>query len=186
MREAIDLVLAGHEPYPALVVDRFWDIVATNAAIPALLDGVSPALLEPPVNVLRVSLHPEGMAPRIANLGEWRAHLLERLERQIALTGEAAAARARRGGRGLPGARGRRGSPPMVAEAGDRRGDAAAHPRGRAGASSPPSPPSAPRSRSPPPSSSIESFFPADGETAPGAAGTTSGGNRHTYLDLGR
>ena len=96
VREAIDLVLAGHEPYPALVFDRFWDLVAANAAIAALLDGVSPALLEPPVNVLRVALHPEGMAPRIANLSEWRAHLLERLERQIALTGEPRCASSRR------------------------------------------------------------------------------------------
>src|SRR3954463_985779 len=88
VRRALDLVLAGHDPYPAVVVDRAWNMVAGNRAVGVLTAGVAPALLEPPVNVLRVSLHPEGMAPRIANLGEWRAHLLERLGRQVALTGD--------------------------------------------------------------------------------------------------
>jgi transcriptional regulator with XRE-family HTH domain len=88
VREALDLVLKGHEPYPALVVDRGWNMVAANQAVPALLAGIAPALLEPPVNVLRASLHPDGLAPRIANLGEWRGHLLDRLGRQIALTGD--------------------------------------------------------------------------------------------------
>src|SRR3954467_14336038 len=88
VRRALDLVLAGHDPYPAVVVDRAWNMVAANSAIGVLTAGVAPELLEPPVNVLRVSLHPDGMAPRIANLGEWRAHLLERLGRQVALTGD--------------------------------------------------------------------------------------------------
>jgi transcriptional regulator with XRE-family HTH domain len=88
VRDALDLVLTGHEPYPAAVVDRGWNMVAANRAVPLLTEGVAPELLEPPANVLRASLHPEGMAPRIANLGEWRAHLLERLERQVSLTGD--------------------------------------------------------------------------------------------------
>lgn len=85
VREAIELVLRGHEPYPAAVVDRGWNLVAGNSGIALLTEGVSPELLEPPVNVLRVSLHPHGMAPRIANLAEWREHLLHRLRRQVAL-----------------------------------------------------------------------------------------------------
>ena len=89
VREALQAVLDGHEPYPAVVVDRVWEMVAGNRAVALLTEGVAPELLAPPVNVLRVSLHPEGVAPRIANLGEWRAHLLGRLGRQIALTGDA-------------------------------------------------------------------------------------------------
>jgi hypothetical protein len=89
-RKAIDLVLKGHEPYPALAVDRHWNLVANNAAVPALLAPADPSLLKPPVNVLRVSLHPGGLAPRIANLAEWRAHLLARLRRQIDLSADAA------------------------------------------------------------------------------------------------
>ena len=90
VRGALQLILDGHDPYPAIVVDRAWEMLAGNRAIALLIAGVAPDLLEPPVNVLRLSLHPEGVAPRIANLGEWRAHLLERLRRQIALTGDAA------------------------------------------------------------------------------------------------
>jgi transcriptional regulator with XRE-family HTH domain len=90
VREAIDRVLAGHEPHPAVVVDRQWELVAANRGLGVLLEGVAPHLLEPPVNVLRVGLHPEGLAARIANLGQWRAHLLERLGRQAALTGDPA------------------------------------------------------------------------------------------------
>ena len=82
-RRAIDLVLAGHEPYPALAIDRHWTLIASNKALAPLLAGVAPALLQPPVNVLRLSLHPDGVAPRIVNLQEWRSHLLERLRRQI-------------------------------------------------------------------------------------------------------
>jgi transcriptional regulator with XRE-family HTH domain len=88
-RRAVDLVLAGHEPYPALAVDRHWTLVAANRAVPPLLAGAAPSLLEPPLNVLRLSLHPQGLAPRIANLGQWRAHLLARLRRQIELTADA-------------------------------------------------------------------------------------------------
>jgi transcriptional regulator with XRE-family HTH domain len=92
VRAALDQVLAGHEPYPAAVVDREWEMVAGNRGVALLVDGVAPELLEPPVNVLRVALPPDGMAPRIANLGEWRAHLLERLARQVTLTGDPALA----------------------------------------------------------------------------------------------
>src|SRR5262245_42380532 len=82
-RTAVDLILKGHEPYPALAIDRHWSMVAANAAAARLVGAADPSLLEPPVNVLRLSLHPKGVAPRIANLPEWRAHLLERLRRQI-------------------------------------------------------------------------------------------------------
>jgi len=88
-RKAIDLVLAGHEPYPAIAVDRHWTLVAHNAAVPALLAGADPSLVQPPVNVLRLSLHPQGLAPRIANLAQWRAHLIARLHQQVAATGDA-------------------------------------------------------------------------------------------------
>src|SRR5258708_8857738 len=69
-RKAVDLVLKGHEPYPALAVDRHWTLVSHNAAIPPLLASAAPKLMQPPVNVLRLSLHPEGLAPRIENLAE--------------------------------------------------------------------------------------------------------------------
>jgi transcriptional regulator with XRE-family HTH domain len=88
VRAALRQVLAGHEPYPAVVVDRGWNLVDANASVALFLERVSPELLAPPANVLRVSLHPGGMAPHILNLGEWRAHLLGRLRRQIALTAD--------------------------------------------------------------------------------------------------
>jgi transcriptional regulator with XRE-family HTH domain len=87
-RKAVDLVLKGHEPYPALAVDRHWTLVASNAAVGPLVEGADPVLLRPPVNVLRLSLAPGGLAPRIANLPEWRAHLLDRLRRQVDLTAD--------------------------------------------------------------------------------------------------
>jgi transcriptional regulator with XRE-family HTH domain len=89
-RTAVEQVLAGHEPYPALAVDRHWTLVAANRAVAPLLAGIAPALIAPPVNVLRLALHPEGVAPRTANLPEWRAHLLARLRRQIELTADPA------------------------------------------------------------------------------------------------
>jgi transcriptional regulator with XRE-family HTH domain len=85
---ALRRVLAGHEPYPAAVVNRWWELVEANAGIGLFTGGVRPELLEPPVNVLRLSLHPDGMAPRIANLRQWRAHLLARLHRQAEATGD--------------------------------------------------------------------------------------------------
>ena len=87
-RKAVDLVLAGHEPYPALAVDRHWTLVAANAAVGRLIGSADASLLQPPVNVLRLSLHPKGLAPRIANLPEWRAHLLARLHRQIEVSAD--------------------------------------------------------------------------------------------------
>jgi transcriptional regulator with XRE-family HTH domain len=87
-RRAVELVLAGHEPFPALAVDRHWTLVASNRAVTPMLLGLEPEMLEPPVNVLRLSLHPRGLAPRIANLAEWRAHLLARLRRQIDATAD--------------------------------------------------------------------------------------------------
>lgn len=86
---AVRLVLKGHEPYPALAVDRHWRLVASNDAVMALLTDVNPRLLEAPINILRLSLHPEGVAPRIRNLPSWREHLLRRLRRQTAVTGDA-------------------------------------------------------------------------------------------------
>jgi len=91
-RGAIDLLLAGHEPYPALVVDRHWNLLSANRAVALLLVGVDPALLAPPVNVVRISLHPVGLAPRILNLAEWREHILHRLHHQIAATADPALA----------------------------------------------------------------------------------------------
>ncbi len=79
---AVDAILAAHLPFPALVVDPGWDLVAANDALYALLGDVAPHLVEPPVNVVRLSLDPEGLAPRIVNLAEWRAHLLARLRRE--------------------------------------------------------------------------------------------------------
>jgi transcriptional regulator with XRE-family HTH domain len=83
VREAVDLVLAGHEPYPALAIDRHWNLVAANRAVAPLLEGIAPELLTPPVNVLRLSLHPDGLASRTANVAFWREHILTRLARQI-------------------------------------------------------------------------------------------------------
>src|SRR5207244_2990206 len=89
VREAIQRVLDGHAPYPAVVVDGDWNMVAANAAVGALIEGADPGLLEPPVNVLELTLDPRGMAPRILNYAEWRSHLLERLARQVTLSGSA-------------------------------------------------------------------------------------------------
>lgn len=87
-RQAVDQVLKAHEPNPALAVDRHWNLVAANQMVGALLDGVAPHLLAPPVNVLRLSFHPEGLAPHTVNLAEWCAHLLERLHRQCEATAD--------------------------------------------------------------------------------------------------
>ncbi|CAO3458396.1 helix-turn-helix domain-containing protein [Azospirillum largimobile] len=82
-RKAVDLVLTGHEPFPALAVDRHWQLIAANRAVAPLLKGVSAELLTPPVNVLRLSLHPDGLAGRIGNWAQWREHVQSRLTRQI-------------------------------------------------------------------------------------------------------
>lgn len=103
-REAVERLIRAHEPYPALAVDRFWHLVAANASVSALLGMVQDAsLLAPPVNVLRLSLHPGGLAPAIANLGEWREHLLRRLSRQVETSGDAGLATLLAELRALPG-----------------------------------------------------------------------------------
>lgn len=89
-RAAIDVVLQSHKPFPAFALDRHWRIVASNAALPQLYEGVAKHLLQPPINALRLSLHPDGLAPRIVNLPEWRAHLLGRLKQQADLTADPA------------------------------------------------------------------------------------------------
>jgi transcriptional regulator with XRE-family HTH domain len=88
MLASLRAVLGGHEPWPALLVDRHWSMVDANAAVPLLTAGAAPWLLEPPVNVLRLALHPDGMAPRILNLAQWRTHLLHRLHGQVRATGD--------------------------------------------------------------------------------------------------
>ena len=88
-RRAVDLVLRGHEPYPAIAIDRHWTLVAANRAVAPLTAGIPPALLQPPTNVLRLSLHPDGLAPRIVNYGEWRAHVIDRVSRQVETTADA-------------------------------------------------------------------------------------------------
>jgi transcriptional regulator with XRE-family HTH domain len=87
-RNAVDLILEAQKPYPAFAIDRHWLVIASNAALPELYAGVSPALLEPPINALRLSLHPQGLAPRIANFREWRAHLLAATRRRLDVTGD--------------------------------------------------------------------------------------------------
>jgi transcriptional regulator with XRE-family HTH domain len=87
-RAALERLLRAHEPFPALAVDRCWNLVAANAAVAPLTAGVAAELLAPPVNVLRLSLHPQGLAPRIDNLAQWRAHLLHRLRRQFEETAD--------------------------------------------------------------------------------------------------
>ena len=89
VREALRLVLTSHEPNPAVVINRWWELLDANSAVSLITAGCAPHLLEPPVNVLRLSLHPEGMAPRIVNLAQWRAHLLEQVRRRAGQTGDA-------------------------------------------------------------------------------------------------
>lgn len=87
-KAAIDIVLTAQKPYPAFALDRHWNVVASNSALPRLYEGCAEHLLATPLNVLRLSLHPEGLAPRVENLAEWRAHLLNRLRRQIDATAD--------------------------------------------------------------------------------------------------
>lgn len=88
-RAAVELVLKGHEPYPALALDRYWNIVATNRAVAPFLAGAPASLLQPPVNMVRLSLHPDGLAPRVINFGQIRSHLLHNIRRQASITGDA-------------------------------------------------------------------------------------------------
>ena len=87
-RKAVDLILTGHEPYPALAVDRGWNLVAANRMVAPLIASADPSLRDAPINVMRLTLHPLGLAPRIANLAQWRAHLLERLRRDLEASGD--------------------------------------------------------------------------------------------------
>lgn len=87
-RRAIEVILTGHEPFPALVVDRHWTLVEANRMIPLFLEGVPPDMLKPPINVARISLHPNGLADRIVNYGQWRAHFVDRLRSQIDASGD--------------------------------------------------------------------------------------------------
>ena len=104
VRAALDRILTGHEPYPAVIVNRRWDLVAANgAALSLFTEGVAPALLEPPINVYRLGLHPDGLAPRVRNLAEYSAHLLTRLQREVALAGDPALGALLEEVRGYPG-----------------------------------------------------------------------------------
>ncbi|PAX06582.1 helix-turn-helix domain-containing protein [Sphingomonas lenta] len=92
-RRAIDALLDAHRPFPALAVDRHWTMIAANPAVALLLEDVDPDLLAPPANVIRLALHPQGLAPRILNFEEWRAHVLHRLRHQRDATGDPVLAR---------------------------------------------------------------------------------------------
>ena len=107
VRQAIERLLTGHGPYPAFVIDRRWDVVARNGSTAVLLKNVAPELLIPPVNALRLALHPSGLAPRIVNLAEWSAYLLRRLDHQILAGADAGLAELADEARSYPGVAGR-------------------------------------------------------------------------------
>jgi transcriptional regulator with XRE-family HTH domain len=90
VRGAVSRLLTSHEPYPAIVKDRYWNVIDRNRSTEVLLQGVAPELLEPPVNALRMALHPDGLAPNIINLEEWSRYLLRRLNHQVVVTGDPA------------------------------------------------------------------------------------------------
>ncbi|MFC4053837.1 helix-turn-helix domain-containing protein [Actinomadura syzygii] len=112
VRAALKQVLDGHEPYPAVVVDRFWNLVDANGAAAFFMEGAAPELLEPPLNVLRLSMHPDGLARKILNLAEWRAHMIDRVRRHVALTADASLAQLYRELRSYPGDVGEAIAPP--------------------------------------------------------------------------
>lgn len=91
-RQAIQQLLDRHEPWPAVAFDRHWNLVLSNRMVAPLLADVDPALLQAPMNLLRISLHPAGLAPRILNLDQWREHLFDRLRQQVRHTGDPAVA----------------------------------------------------------------------------------------------
>ena len=91
-REAVDRVLAAHEPYPAIAVDRAWTILSANRPVSLFLDLIDPQLLEPPLNAVRLALHPMGLAPRIGNIRQWRTHILDRLRLSVEATADPALA----------------------------------------------------------------------------------------------
>jgi len=82
-RVAIDRILRAHMPYPAYALDKHWNVVLSNGALPQLYEGCSPELLRKPINGVRLALHPHGMGPRIVNFIEWRAHTITILKQQI-------------------------------------------------------------------------------------------------------
>jgi transcriptional regulator with XRE-family HTH domain len=102
-RAAVELILAGHEPYPAMLVDRHWNLVSANRAAQRFLAHIAPELLRPPVNVLRGTLHPDGFSRRIENLPQWRTHVLARVARDLELTADATLAALLTELRGYPG-----------------------------------------------------------------------------------
>jgi transcriptional regulator with XRE-family HTH domain len=106
-QRAISAMLESQKPYPAFAIDRGWNIIASNGALQELYVGVAPWLLEPPVNVLRLGLHPEGLAPRTLNFADWSGHLLSRLKRQAELTGDEALAALAREASAYPNLAGR-------------------------------------------------------------------------------
>ncbi|WP_085944494.1 helix-turn-helix domain-containing protein [Actinopolymorpha alba] len=106
VRAAVGQILNGHSPYPAVLIDQHWHLVEANPAVALLTAGAEPHLLTPPINVLRLSLHPDGMAPRILNLPEWRAHLLHRLRQQAVTTNDPALYELHEELRGYPGGNG--------------------------------------------------------------------------------
>lgn len=114
-KSAVELILKGHEPFPALAIDRHWNLVAANRVLPHLLTSVDASLLQAPVNVLRLTLHPLGLAAKIINLAQWRAHLFERLNHQIAVTGDRTLLALLAELRNLPGP-GREGDEPLQGE----------------------------------------------------------------------
>lgn len=87
-RQSLELILSAHEPHPAMAIDRRWKMIASNKAVANLVAGADALLLTPPVNLIRLCLHPAGLAPRIINLVEWRAHTIARLQHQIEITGD--------------------------------------------------------------------------------------------------
>lgn len=87
-RDALQRLLNAHEPWPAMAVDRHWTLVASNRMVPLLMASAAPHLLQPPINMLRMSLHPQGLAPMVANIVAWREQVFARLQRQIAATGD--------------------------------------------------------------------------------------------------
>jgi transcriptional regulator with XRE-family HTH domain len=102
-RAALELILGGYQPYPALAVDRGWNLVSANPSVALLTGGAAAELLEPPINVLRLSLHPDGLAGQILNLAQWRGHILDRLAREVAATGDDELAALHRELLGYPG-----------------------------------------------------------------------------------
>jgi hypothetical protein len=82
VREAVERVLDGHNPYPAVVTNRYGELISSNRSFTALTEGIAPHLLTPPINVPRLLLHPQGLAPRIANLDEWGWHIIDAVRQQ--------------------------------------------------------------------------------------------------------